>query len=185
MLDKQAAPSPSLPRAHSALGIISAKVCGIYAIICTVTGEMYVGSSVDVRRRWRQHRNRLRRGTSTSRKLQDAWSEHPEHFSFALLFECAEADLHAQEQVWFERLKPSLNLDGKAGSSLGRRLTAEQREKLKRRPQSQARRHLYRGEMLTVPEIAAQTGMHEVTLYARLRTGVPLERELPTRGGQS
>lgn len=143
---------------------------------------MYVGSSVDVRRRWRQHRHRLRRNESTSTKLQAAWNAHPDRFSFALLIECAEVELHTQEQVWFDRLQPVLNVDGRAGTSLGRRLTLEQRERLKRRPQSQARRYAYGGEMLTIPEIAERTGMHQVTLYARVRKGIPLDKTLPGAG---
>lgn len=139
---------------------------------------MYVGSSVDVRRRWRQHRNRLRKGTSTSRKLQDAWNQHPERFSFAVLLECPETDLHAVEQRWFDQLRPTLNVEGQAGTSLGRRLSPEQREALKKRPQSQARKHPYGNELLTVPEIAERTGMQQVTIYARLRTGVPLDQAL-------
>ncbi len=159
-------------------------MCGVYAIICTITGEMYVGSSVDVRRRWRQHRNMLRKGRSTCTGLQQAWTEHPEHFSFALLMECAEARLHDVEQMWLERLQPALNRDGRAGSALGRRLTAEQREALKKRPQSTARRHQYKGELLTVPEIAQRSGMQQVTIYARLRKGVALEQPKQLYRGQ-
>lgn len=174
----------SHPRAHSVVGITSSKLCGIYVIICTVTGEMYVGSSVDVRRRWRQHRNRLRKGTSTSPRLQSAWTTYPDHFSFALLQECLEEKLHSMEQQWFDRLAPTLNVEGRAGTSLGRRLTPEQREKLKRRPQSQARKHEYFGEQLTAPEIAERSGMQQVTIYARLRAGISLERTAPGRGTQ-
>lgn len=41
------------------------KISAVYQIKNKVTGEMYVGSSVDVKRRWSQH------------KRQSVWKAHP------------------------------------------------------------------------------------------------------------
>lgn len=147
----------------------------MYLIVSTATGEMYVGSSTDVRRRWRQHRNLLRRGANPCARLQAAWTAYPERFSFAVLRECAENDLHALEQQYIDSLKPALNSDPKAGSSIGRRMTAEQRLQLRGRPQSSAVHRDFRGEKRTVPEIATILGVTPAAIYSRLRAGGAVE----------
>ena len=35
-------------------------ICGIYEIVNKVNGEKYVGQSVDIYKRWKQHRNELK-----------------------------------------------------------------------------------------------------------------------------
>lgn len=146
-------------------------VCGVYLVTCYVTGTMYVGSSVDIRRRWRQHRSLLRGGRSSCTTLQAEWDRHPEQFSFAILRECNEDSLHRIEQEYIDWLKPCLNSDPQAGSSIGRCMTAAQRERLKLRPQSIGDRYEIDGEALTIPEIALRFKIGLPTLYARLRNG--------------
>lgn len=62
---------------------------GIYAIVCRQTGERYVGQSVNIRKRWVQHRSRLALGRASAQALQKAWDEHgPDGFDFVILEEC-------------------------------------------------------------------------------------------------
>ena len=158
---------------------------GVYLIVCLPTGESYVGGSLCVTRRFQQHRYELRRGDHHSTRLQAAWDQHGEAaFSFGYLVKCEEVDVLRYEQHFLDVLKPEFNTEKLAGSSLGARRTEVHKQRLRQRPQSQAKRHLYAGQLLTIPEIAAQTGMRAVTLYARLRTGVPLDKALPRREGQ-
>lgn len=168
-------------RSFAGVTITHEVICGVYAIICFATGEMYVGSSVDIRRRWRQHRSLLRGQRNSCSRLQSAWDAHPEQFSFAILRECAEDDLHKVEQEWMDRLQPVLNDAPRAGSSLGKRMTAEQRARLRQRPQSTAQLHRFRGEMRTVSQIAGELGCSVATLYARLRAGRSIEEPLANR----
>lgn len=35
------------------------KISGVYSIVNNVTGDFYIGSSVDVKRRWTAHRSPL------------------------------------------------------------------------------------------------------------------------------
>lgn len=61
-------------------------ISGIYAIVNTVNGHRYIGSAVDVQRRWDKHKAELRRGNHHSRHLQNAWNKYGEcSFSFLLL----------------------------------------------------------------------------------------------------
>lgn len=49
------------------------QVSGIYRITNTVNGKIYVGLSVNIHQRWREHRKMLARGTHSNPHLQSSW----------------------------------------------------------------------------------------------------------------
>jgi len=51
---------------------------GIYKIINKNNGKYYVGSSNEIKRRWRRHRSELNRNCHDNPKLQNAWNFHGE-----------------------------------------------------------------------------------------------------------
>lgn len=84
---------------------------GVYAITNTVTGERYIGSSVNVENRLKEHRSLLRHGYHRSPVLQAAWDRHGEAtFTFGLM-ECFtdERTMRLAEQDYIRRLKPAYN----------------------------------------------------------------------------
>lgn len=151
---------------------------GVYLIVCLPTGESYVGGSLCVTRRFQQHRYELRRGDHHSARLQAAWVEHGEDaFSFGYLVRCAESDVLRYEQHFLDVLKPEFNTEKLAGSSFGVRRSEAQKKRLRGRPQSTAKLHPYKGEMLSVADISERSGIQQVTLRARLKKGIPLDRD--------
>jgi group I intron endonuclease len=56
---------------------------GIYAIECSVDGKVYIGSSINVEHRWKQHLYNLTHNRHSSCKLQNAWNVYGE-----AAFEC-------------------------------------------------------------------------------------------------
>lgn len=54
------------------------KIIGVYSITNTVTGKKYIGSSVDIKRRWSDHKKILKKGNSSSYKLQNSYNKHGE-----------------------------------------------------------------------------------------------------------
>lgn len=77
---------------------------GVYRILCIPTGKIYIGSSVDLRHRWDQHRRRLRRGIHGNAHLQLAWSKYGEaSFEFSVLEFVDLPDLLCAEQAWIDR----------------------------------------------------------------------------------
>lgn len=79
------------------------KVSGVYAIINTVTGKRYIGSTKDATRRWRRHREMLRLGKHHSFKLQASWNKHGEAvWRWEMLEECSEKDLLIREQHYLD-----------------------------------------------------------------------------------
>jgi group I intron endonuclease len=92
------------------------KRCGIYAIINTVNGKTYVGSSVDVGHRFIAHRSMLRKGTHSSRSLQGAWRKHGEAaFRFDVIEECLREELLVREQHWIDHHRTTVPLYGYNG----------------------------------------------------------------------
>lgn len=107
---------------------------GIYAIRCCLNNHEYIGSAVNIPRRWSEHRHDLRRGTHHSPALQHAWNKHGEEaFTFIVLERVANPKrLIPIEQTYLDRCKPEYNCNPQARSGLGskrgkRPLTEKQR----------------------------------------------------------
>ena len=77
---------------------------GVYQILCIPTGKLYVGSAVDLRQRWEQHRHRLRRGNHHNIHLQNAWDKYGEaRFEFSVLEFVDPSDLLRAEEARIDR----------------------------------------------------------------------------------
>jgi group I intron endonuclease len=108
--------------------------CGVYAITNISTGKHYIGSAVNIQRRWKQHRNELTSGSHHSSKLQRSWNKYgPEKFEFSVILICAQADLLMYEQIcmdFFKVVKNGYNILPSAGSNLGQKRTPEFKMKM-------------------------------------------------------
>lgn len=81
--------------------------CGIYKITNLANGMCYVGQSVDIANRWKQH---IKRGIGaeapTKNKLYPAMAEFGvENFSFEIIEECEKELLDKKEDYWQEFFK--------------------------------------------------------------------------------
>lgn len=93
---------------------------GIYKILNTVTGEFYIGSSVNIEQRWQQHKSMMRSTIKhgiyprwCSIRMMDAAVEHGvESFILEILEEYPDINrfvLRTREWEWARKLKPTLN----------------------------------------------------------------------------
>lgn len=79
---------------------------GVYQILCIPTGKIYIGSGVDLRRRWQHHRDELCRRYGRqhhNRYLQNAWDKYGESaFRFEVLELTSPDQLLVVEQRWMD-----------------------------------------------------------------------------------
>lgn len=97
---------------------------GIYRIRNIASGKCYVGSAVNVDRRFGEHRSQLRAGTHHSAHMQRAWVMHGEQtFVFEEIEAVCPERLIEREQHWIDLLnaygRSGYNASPTAGSSLG------------------------------------------------------------------
>lgn len=93
---------------------------GIYRIRNLVNGKCYVGSSVNIRKRWHVHRSYLTRGVHHNRYLTAAWNKYGQDaFTFEVIEYCAKESLIEREQHYIDTLRPEYNLSPTAGNCLG------------------------------------------------------------------
>ena len=98
------------------------KISGIYKITNTATGDFYIGSSKNVKKRWREH------------KCKSMWKQCPNNpmyldmqkygvdkFVFEILAEVEADKLKETEQQFIEKLKPTYNDRNAKGWNIERR----------------------------------------------------------------
>lgn len=110
---------------------------GIYKITNLINEKIYVGSSIDLKRRNRNHFKELIENKHNNQKLQRAFNKYgEENFKFEIL-ELIEdkSQLISHEQRYLDLLNPQYNICKVAGSLLGTKRTKIQLEKLSKRPQ--------------------------------------------------
>lgn len=81
------------------------KIAGIYCITNIQNNKKYVGYSMNIKRRWQQHKDALKRGVSHSIHLQNAWKKYgEEYFVFSIIEEMtnglSKPEYEAVETKW-------------------------------------------------------------------------------------
>lgn len=80
--------------------------CGIYVIVCLVNHKKYIGSSVNIERRWKSHLYNLRKNYHCNYYLQSDWNEYGEdNFQFDIVEICSEDCLIQRESFYVNNYK--------------------------------------------------------------------------------
>lgn len=111
------------------------KICGIYQIYNIANGKCYVGQSVDIKTRRREHFSALKYGRHYNKGLQaDYTKQVAEDFEFRILETgVPEALLDARERLWISFYKSDRERFGynrDSGGTVSRKLSLEARLKL-------------------------------------------------------
>ena len=92
------------------------KICGIYRITNTITGDFYIGSSNDVKRRWTEHKCPSRWNKQPNSPLYlDIQKYGIDKFVFEILEEVEIEQLKEKEQQFIETLNPTYNSNNAKG----------------------------------------------------------------------
>lgn len=93
---------------------------GVYKISNIMSGDCYIGSSVNIEGRMREHFNLLRKGRHHSNHLQNAFSKYgEENFGWEVVEKCSVGARLKKEQKWIDTLHPVYNHAKVAGTTLG------------------------------------------------------------------
>ena len=108
------------------------KLSGVYIITNTVNGNRYIGSSIDIHRRWVTHLRELRKGVHGNEILQRAWDKYGEKaFEFSVLLVCSEHDTLLNEQQFLDAVHPEYNICiSVTASMLGRTMSDEHKRNI-------------------------------------------------------
>lgn len=83
---------------------------GIYLVTNKVNGHQYVGQSVDIKRRWMEHK--CPSSIANNRTINKAYRKYGvENFEYKVLEECAESELDEREIYWIDKLHPVYNMN--------------------------------------------------------------------------
>ena len=97
----------------------TAKICGIYKITNLENGQAYIGQSVDIRERFRQHiKSSLTSGPTTNKLYQQMKKYGPENFTFEILEIVDRGKLNERETYWIDFYKTKeYGLNGTKGGA--------------------------------------------------------------------
>ena len=127
------------------------KIIGVYKITNTVTNDFYIGSSKDVKLRWRSHkRHSVWKRCPNNPMYLDMQKYGVDKFSFQILEEVEIESLKEAEQQFIETFKPTYNNYNAKG------LDIERYKEYNKEHQNKYNNQLcsYNGETLTLAALA-------------------------------
>ena len=87
------------------------KISGVYEIVNTITGDFYIGSSIDLKRRKRQHFcENTWRNKPNSHLYKDMKQYGKDNFLFKPIWLCDPEELKKYEQIAIEKHNPKYNI---------------------------------------------------------------------------
>lgn len=112
--------------------------CGVYIITNTTTSRHYIGSSKDIKARFRDHIYHLRKNNHGNKYLQRSWNKHGEGaFTFKVLKTCKSENRFTIEEFLIKKYKTNdrrrgfnLQLPSKLGGCSG--FTDKEKENFRR-----------------------------------------------------
>ena len=161
------------------------KISGVYKITNNITGDLYIGSSKDIKRRWAQHRYLSQWKLHPSSKLYLAMAQYGvNNFTFNIIEETD--SLKEREQYWISQLKPSYNNYWAKGWNMRRRKESGRKSYIERyivhRAEYAAKHKKYYN---THPEVLAKHKLYNnrICLYeGKTLTLAALSRRLSRQG---
>lgn len=113
------------------------RTSGIYLITCTANGKIYIGSTINFRSRWAQHKSLLNKREHKNPPLQHAWNKYGESaFVCEVLELCSREMLFEREQHYLNTLTPfppnGFNVSRNAERAmLGQKVSPERLEQMR------------------------------------------------------
>lgn len=79
------------------------KISGIYKITNNINGKVYVGLSIDIHRRWKEHKSKIYRSKYKNSYLYNSFDKHKiNNFTFEIIEKCKQQKIIEREIYWIE-----------------------------------------------------------------------------------
>lgn len=109
-------------------------VCGIYCIENVINHKKYIGQSIDIYRRWNDHKNELNGNRHHNVYLQRAWDKYgEENFDFRVLEICDKSFLDNRENYYIKTLNcldHNFGYNIESGGNANKTMARETRDKI-------------------------------------------------------
>lgn len=131
----------------------------IYQIMNNITGDFYIGSTINFPKRKSTHLRNLRMGKHHSPILQRAWNKYgSSNFSFNILENVEpELNLLSRENYYIQKHRPKYNIAKDAKSPmLGRKHSEKTKQLMKQRPIVKGKNHYNYGKKASFDTIKKQ-----------------------------
>lgn len=127
------------------------KIIGIYQITNKKNNKRYIGSSLDIKKRFTTHKRLLNQNKHHCIHLQNAWNKYGEKsFEFKIIKKCDIKDKLKLEQWYLNNHKPEYNISlSSIAPMTGRKHSKKTLRKLKKRPKVQGKDHYRYGKKWT------------------------------------
>ena len=152
------------------------KIIGVYKITNTVTGDFYIGSSKDVKHRWREHKKpSVWKKCSNNPMYLDMQRYGVDKFEFEVIAEVETEHLKETEQQFIEMLKPTYNNYNAKGLNIERKKEYQKSNKCKESNKKARKKYdnqlcFYNGEALMLAALKMRfqrDGVEHPTLEAK------------------
>ena len=98
------------------------KISGVYKITNTITNDFYIGSSKDIKSRWRVHKCPSKWNENPNNPMyQDMQKYGVDKFVFEIIAEAEPEQLKEMEQQFIEKLQPTYNNRNANGRDIERK----------------------------------------------------------------
>ena len=109
-------------------------MAGVYQIYNEETNKRYIGSSIDIERRLKEHKRSLKANRHSNQHLQNAWNKYQEYLIFEALEYCEPDQCLKLEQQYIDYYDSAnrefgYNIDSQAASA-GKHLSEETKQKI-------------------------------------------------------
>ena len=81
--------------------------CGIYSIKNKITGQLYIGQSVNIERRWKEHITKRKDKSYIDRAINKYGKDN---FIFSIIEEVEKEKLNDREFFWINKYKTYTNI---------------------------------------------------------------------------
>lgn len=163
-----------------------ARISGVYQIVNTITGDFYIGSSIDLKKRKKEHFSENNWKYHPNKLYKDMKQYGKDNFLFKPVWLCNPEDLRKYEQLAIEKYNPKYNIrvayTGLSKEEYDKKRYKEKVDSIKQQQKQYRKKHtdskkqydnqqcLYKNEILTLCALKARfirQGIEHPTLEAK------------------